>query len=244
MALPTYVASGSPDNQSMPTDLTPSYPAGLAADDLLVLRVHHRNNLAAASNTFSVPGSFAIEFTDQIANCRQLLYFATATGSESGTITVGTSGSGTVRYGAIIHAFRGIDLADIYEAANVEGAGASTILNDVGITTTGADRLAVNFATHDGSPVNSLTVFTGQTGGTWVLKSTDSSQLPASCVQTADMASSGTINGGGLTGLNAGVWINRGLAFKPTSGVSYAGRPHLRGAGVPGMAQHGMRGIW
>lgn len=243
MAIPSYVGAGAISIAGMATTLTPSYPSGLAANDLLILRVNHRNNLAAVDDTINVPGGWTSIYADQQNNCRQVLYYAFAAGTESGTISISRTGDGTVNWSAQIYAFRGVNTTTPFEAASREGAASSTVLNDVGVTTSGSDRLAVNFATHDGAPVNTLTVFTGQTGGTWVLQDAYNGNLPASCVQTANMASSGTIDGGGLTGLNAGVWNNRGFALAPSATPVVVHNP-LRGAGVPGMAQHGMRGVW
>ena len=95
-----------------------------------------------------------------------------------------------------------------------------TIL-DSGVTTLGPDRLALNLAGINDD--NTITVFTGQTGGTWSLDAqyTDAAGTDgAIALMTAAMASAGTIGGGSTTNPDAtDAWGVIGFALIGTTVV-------------------------
>jgi hypothetical protein len=117
----------------------------------------------------------------------------------------------------------GTTLADVIEQNGTTtpstSAGTSEIISDADVTTTGPDRLALNFvAVNDDNPVDA---FAGMSGGTWaetvaefeVATGTDGGiQL-----QSATMASAGTIGGGTYTMAASDGWGVVGFALIGTT---------------------------
>lgn len=100
----------------------------------------------------------------------QHLWVGRSTGTSAPTI----SGTNSTSEDLYIRAYEFADVStgttlaailDSYSTNNI-GAGISATASDMSVTTTGPDRLALNFVvvTDD----NAIAVFTGQTGGTWV----------------------------------------------------------------------------
>lgn len=151
-------------------------------------------------------------------------YFGRATAT---SVSVLITAGDTLDLYARLYEFSGVAsgtaLTDIIEngvAADgmALGAATSTTIADVAVTTNGADRLAVNMiAVNDD---NALAAFSGQTGGTWVepvaeyLDSTGTDGCIG--IQTANMASAGTIDGGTITMASDG-WGVIGFALKPAA---------------------------
>jgi hypothetical protein len=99
-------------------------------------------------------------------------------------------------------------------------AGATAAISDVGVTTLGVDRLALNFIAVDDDNQASFSSFAGETGGDWVLRASFGSATGtdgAVGLQTAAMASAGTINGGSFTMAAADNWGVAGTAFIGTT---------------------------
>lgn len=110
----------------------------------------------------------------------------------------------------------GVDMVSGDPLLGVQGTG--TTVSDCGVTTNGEDRLACNFV---GVNLNtSIAAFTGMTGGTWVEAvaefSTTTGTDAALQLQTAAMASAGTIDGGTATITSAG-WGVAGFAIIGTT---------------------------
>ena len=61
--------------------------------------------------------------------------------------------------------------------------------------------------------------FTGETGGDWTLHSASPSNTATIYLQTAVIATAGTIDGGSMT-IAAGSWAVRGYALAPASAAS------------------------
>lgn len=203
MSTPTYVGRGSVATNN---GTTVGYPAGLAADDLLILQTVRRN-----SSSFSTPAGWTALYNDLSpsgTNVRQQLFYKWATGTESGSITVGTI--------AVILAFRGVDKTSFHEGdAIVTGTG--NPVSAPTIITGGVSRLAVCFmATVDNPGTINLT---GETGGDWVessrVENTSGSDMQAD-LHTADMSGGGTISGGSrnLSSFTF-TWLARGFALVP-----------------------------
>ena len=115
----------------------------------------------------------------------------------------------------------GTTLADVIEngtAGNAtNGAGTSDTILDTAVTTLGADRLALNFVAVNDD--NALDAFTGMTGGTWGEPGVEYADAAgtdgAIGLQTAAMASAGTIDGGTLTMAASDAWGVVGFALIP-----------------------------
>jgi hypothetical protein len=216
----TYVSAGDGSASSglgywpyTPTYPTPSYPSNLQANDLILLQVTVRDTF----NTPSTPAGFTLLYgPDSTGTGRQWIYYKFATGTESGTITITIGGTNCKT--ARMYAFRNVATSNSYEGGGFNTGTGSTI-NAQSVTTTDTKRLAVSFVfVNDNNAVDS---FTGETGGDWTeaVSEFTSSEGSDGCVQlqTATMASTGTITGGSDY-MGYGVydpWGVRAFALKP-----------------------------
>lgn len=131
----------------------------------------------------------------------------------------------------ITAALGGVSLATVIENATAgtatNGAGTSVTVADTGVTTLGADRLALNCVGIN-DDATGFAAFTGQSGGTWALttaifESATGTDATVALVQAA-MASAGTINGGTDTITSDG-WGVVGFALIGTT-VAAGAVPH------------------
>lgn len=145
--------------------------------------------------------------------------------NNSGQITL-TGGSGNdiySRWYEFSDVNTGTTLADVIEngsaGATVNSSGTSNTIADAGVTTLGVDRLALNFVGVNDD--NVLDAFTGQSGGTWaeaVAEYAESTGTDAALgLQTATIASAGTIDGGTDTMAASDAWGVVGFALIPAS---------------------------
>lgn len=148
--IPFFVAAGSYGNASS-TSVSPGYPAGIAANDILILHVHLDDGLGNASIS-SVGTGWTLIDSEALANDSTAgLYWRRATGSESGTITVTASedvNSGCL--GARISAWRGCKTSgDPYEGAGHTNQAAGLSFTGPSVTTAGPNRrvVAINGST-------------------------------------------------------------------------------------------------
>ncbi len=226
----TFVAAGTGSGGT--GNLAPAYPTGLQANDLLLLQV----TVGDGTTTPTTPsGGWAILYgpdtvTPQYGNPgRQWIYYKFASGSETGTLAITITGYSTNV--ACIYAFRNVKTSNFAEAASYTGSPttpASTIPAN-SVTTTGAKRLAVSFNYVQAD--FAMGSFTGSTGGTWAQPTGGLTRYNGGFytatiqLQTATMASAGTISGG--TTANYGVqygstwyyssWGVRSFALIPAS---------------------------
>jgi hypothetical protein len=192
---------------------TPAYPSGLVANDLILLQVTVRDT----SNTPSTPTGFTPLYSAESSTvARQWIYYKFSTGSESGTITI-TIG-GTSCKVARMYSFRNVALSSFTEGGGFGYSASSTTMSAQSVTTTGINELDVsfNFVTYN----TAVASFTGETGGDWIEAVAEFTTTAGSrgCVQlqTATMASAGTISGGTLSlGSTARSWGVRAFALKP-----------------------------
>jgi hypothetical protein len=170
------------------------YPTGISSGDTLVLHVLTRAGTAIATPsgwtliTSGVPG-------DGIG--LHAAFLTTAAGTESGSVSVTTTDSGVAGVYGRMYRFTG--------ATGSEGAGqengSSATVSDRTVTTSGADRLAVNLVAIEDNVA--VAAFTGMTGGTWAEAVSEYITTIGNDatlqLQTAQIASAGTINGGTQT---------------------------------------------
>lgn len=144
----------------------------------------------------------------------------------NGTVTVNMATSANDGY-ARLYEFSGVHtgsaLADVIEngtaGSHVNGAGTSATIADSGVTTLGADRLAINLVAVNDD--NALDAFTGMTGGTWAEATaeylTATGTDGAIGLQTATIASAGTIDGGTDSMGISDAWGVVGFALIPAA---------------------------
>lgn len=219
MAVPTFVAAGTYAD-GVGTSLTPSFPAGLSSGDLLVLHI----SLHSATLVSGTPTGFTQVYSDVADSVRQDVWTKTASGSESGTLTVNFDGS--AYHIACIYALRG---GTSLEASNVSTFDNQTAINQPSMTTLGADRLCVALVNSNTQQTGGeFVAFTGTTGGTWVEASENGQRLQ---IQTADKAASGTVSGGSMTLLTTDAVVHV-FAVIATGGAGSTGYRNLLLTGV------------
>lgn len=117
----------------------------------------------------------------------------------------------------------GTTLNDVMENSSAGGTatsnGVSTGIADAAVVTLGADRLALNFVGVNDD--NAVAAFTGMSGGTWAEAVAEYATATGTdaCIQlqTAAMASAGTIDGGSYTMLASDAWGVVGFALIGTT---------------------------
>ena len=203
------------------TSLSVPYPSSLQAGDVILLCV----NVGNTTSTPTTPANFSLLFgPDTNGTSRGFTYWKQATGSETGNLSVTTNASQQCM-GRMFSFRNAKNAGTIYEGA---GSASATldIVSDVGVTTTGIHRLAINitYAADDRDFAN----FTGETGGDWtqaVAEYANTTGTPDGTIdlQIATMASAGTINGGASADLGtAFAWVVRGFALLPNDSPTVA----------------------
>ena len=187
-----------------------AYPSTVNANDILILHEYARNGSAAITLS-SLPGSFA-EINNYVLGVdnpprsfASRLSWLRASGSETGTVTIGaTFGKTPAVLAGRMYRFSGVIATGTpYENANRTGVGsrASTI-SQGSITTVGSDRLCAHFLAIVDENI-STSDFTGETGGNFAEALAEYGASPGEDVtlqmQTATMASAGTISGGSFS---------------------------------------------
>lgn len=212
MALPVRIGVGTADRRNGDVTLTPTYPSGILAGDLLILHLGHNNQVTQAAATYTFPAGFAAKYEDRVTNTRQFIQFRRADGTETGTASITVSGGIAAGiHQAAIYCYRGAKVnAD--EGGAVASSTGTTTVSDAGVTTTGPDRLAMQFGTINQN--NAAASFTGETGGDWTLVG-EIANAPRMYVQSAAMAAAGTIDGGTWTMAVSSMQVVRGFALIP-----------------------------
>ena len=157
-------------------------------------------------------------------SARQFLFIGRTTSGSAPSMSGGNSTSEDLYFRgyAFLNGSTGTTLATVIENGSagtaLNGAGTGTTISDTGVTTLGTDRLALQFvACNDDVAIDS---FTGETGGDWtefIAEYAEPSGTDASLqLQTATMASAGTIDGGSDTIVSAG-WGVVGFALIGTT---------------------------
>lgn len=199
--------------------LTPTYPTGIQAGDTIYLVVGHRNNNAQFAATYTFPGDFASQSVGTASQdaTRTFVRWAVATGNETGSISITTSGGTSAEvHRAVMFAVRGANTSTPFEAAGTGGdVNGTTVVHDVSVTSTNNSTLVLNCCTS--SRQNTVTYFSGQTGGTWLLDSrspTDVNEVVI-FVEKASKPIAGQIDGGSFSVPNATTIAIVGFAIVP-----------------------------
>lgn len=160
MALPTFVAKGT--FASGIGDVTPGLPAGIAANDLLLLAVESAKQAAAAPSGWTECPSSPQENSGGSAGgsnaVRITAFYRIATGSDTDP-TVADTGDHTT---ALIVAYRGVNTSSPFNTSAGAGYAASTTITAPGVTTTVADCMIVHLIGSDRDS-NSTTSMSGWT---------------------------------------------------------------------------------
>jgi len=145
----------------------------------------------------------------------QWIYYKFSTGAETGTGTVTVTNTNFDR-AARMYAFRNVALTSFTEGASF-GSGQGEVILAQSVATSGNKRLAISFV----SVQNDISVgsFTGESGGDWTEAAEfqfngDDDDLVMQ-LQTATMATGGTISGGSYDMGSSYRYGVRAFALKP-----------------------------
>lgn len=235
MAAPTYVGASLGGNWTTGTGTTTG-KGGCTAGNLMIFQVFQDGwvNDGLGSNvlpTLASPTGFEdlagndntftnLAVNDTGATCSMHLYAARAvSGSLSITISHANGTDQYFRWYEFSGASAATSVAGVFEDITATASGTATAINDEAVTTSGADRLAVNFVGVNDD--NAVGAFTGMTGGTWAEAEAEYATATGTdaCIQlqTATMASAGTIDGGSYTMSVADPWRVIGFAILPSA---------------------------
>lgn len=147
---PLFVGAGTLGSTETTTTMTPGYPAGISANDILFMFIGLRDGSGNATISSVSGGWTLVEEMPYMTGSDETsaLYWKRATGSESGTETVTLSEVLTFGNGvAQIVAYRGcVTSGTPYERNTLYAmTGSSTTHQGKGLTTAGVDRRAVSF---------------------------------------------------------------------------------------------------
>lgn len=211
------ITTGVGSNVAAGTNPTPAYPAsGLAAGKLAALQLFIKND---ASGTLTPPAGWTQRgSTATVGSDSQSVWTRELDGSETpgGTITVTSTGTGGRRAALIIVIDTAGGTGWNFENIDSENSGATpvTTVSDNSVTTSGNNRLAVNFIGYSNRQTGGQENLVGETGGSWVASAYyDGGSNPTLSVETAELSSAGTINGGSDTTINSSVWIIHGMSI-------------------------------
>lgn len=210
----TFEGEGTGSALASIANLTPSYPVtGLAAGDIFFCHAAIRN----LTTVFETPSGWTLVggLPDSNNAGNSWLFYKVADGTETGNLTLTTIGDTIDVKLAKIYRFRGAAGSNLF-GTNVTNTGSgSTTLSAPTVVGTETLGLAVCF-TYE-SDNNGFTEFTGESGGDWTIPGTNfATSLGADSLlslQTAVLASPGTISGGSTTMAASASWINRAFVL-------------------------------
>lgn len=189
-----------------------AYPSTVNANDILILHEYACAGTGNDSITLSgLPGSFSevnnYVKTSGTGRFSSRMSWLRASGSETGTVTIGVTfgpGASPAVLAGRMYRFSGVIATGTpYENANRTGVTSTTsTISQESITTVGSDRLCAHFLAIVNENI-STSDFSGETGGNFAEALTEYGASPGEDVtlqmQTATMASTGTISGGSFT---------------------------------------------
>lgn len=217
MAVPTYAAAGAGANAAAASG-TIDVPwcaasAGRSAWIQLVIK-------DAGTDTVTTPSGWTLVRSGNIdsptKSGMQYIFKKTTpmSGSETGNVTITITG-GNDRKIARMYGFDGSNNTDEGGAAVADN---NTSVPAGSVTTSGANRLALHFlALFAATTVGN---FTGETGGDWTEAVAEHSNVATLQLQTANMASAGTISGGTVTPGAGGAYSTITAALQEASAAT------------------------
>lgn len=227
MPMPSYVDSGAFStglvvSANAVSGLDVAVPTTIVVGNLLVCRAMHRPSANFALTDLKVVGSgvWTQAFADNGGGVRQFIWYKYATGGEA-TVQVqatGNAGVGNAMMKGVMHQYANVlncGTATFMEAQGVDN-GTSSDAVDVGITTTGLNRLAINYMAQNNAVSAAQNGFAGEAGGVWTLDHIAVTGNPAVMrAFSAPMAAAGTIDGGRVSDYANTARTIRGFAFAP-----------------------------
>lgn len=200
MAIPAYSSKGTAgtltgDVCSSLYDVTGTCPGTVNAGDVLVF-VFWASCFAGTVDTATAPFGFTLINSSGLGTNRAFVaFYKVADGTEDSTTITATGGfaaSGISGNGQV-YLFTGSGTGGVVPASGTTNTGTSTSATMSNVTTTATNSLAVCLVGSGGTIADA----TGESGGNWTkAAATDNIGVTNVAVQTAGMASIGSITGG------------------------------------------------
>jgi hypothetical protein len=208
---PAYAAAGAGTDGT--GTLNVAYPTGIVAGSGLLLHVHVRS-ASGQEPTASGWTTLAGPHSSGTPTSRQWVFGLIASGSESGSLSV-TFAAGTARKTARMYRFTNVSSLSVESVATT--AGTVQPVSMPSVTAGGNCRLAVCFIGVDDD--DTIDASTGETGGDWTEATAEylgSGLNSMIALQTAALATGGTISGGTATLSNDDDWVASAFALVGT----------------------------
>ena len=201
---------------------------GTSASNAAIDSVTNAENLAGTDNTLTYIGEFDI---GSAVAASQHLWIGRSLNTSAMVIT--GSNAGTDDIYVRVYEFSGVStgttlstvIENVTAGTATNGAGTGTTVNDTGVTTLGPNRLALQFMGFNDDLGGFNGSFTGETGGDWATVAsygTSTGTDGGTNLNTATMASAGTVNGGTLT-ITSMEWGVVGFALIPEASAAITG---------------------
>lgn len=195
-----------------------------------ITSVTNAANIGGVANVLTKIGQFDVGSPTPTA--RHHVWIGRTTSASGAMVITGTNTGGDDVY-VRVYLFSGVSAAtslarvieNVTRGSTGVSAGTSATASDAAVTTLGPDRLVLNLlAIDDDNPVGP---FSGQTGGTWAEATaeyaTQSGTDGCIQIQTATLATAGTIDGGTASITDVDNWGVVGFALLPTGPAVYSG---------------------
>jgi hypothetical protein len=208
---PAYAASGAGTDGT--GTLSVAYPTGISAGSCLLLHVHVRS-ASGQDPTASGWTTLAGPHSSGTPTSRQWVFGLLASGSESGSLSV-TFAAGASRKTARMYRFTDVASLTVEDVDTTSGIAQPVTMPNV--TAGGNCRLAVAFIGVDDD--DTIDPSTGESGGDWteaVAEYLGAGLNSMINLQTAALATGGTISGGTATLSNDDDWIVSSFALVGT----------------------------
>lgn len=211
------ITPGTGSNVTVGTNPTPAYPSsGLGAGRLALLMCWVRGDTGGSlipPAGWTQRGSTVSVVSDNF----QSIFSHELDGSETPGDIITVSSTGTT--GRRVAWINIVDTPggsgwNFENITSVSAGAGQTTINDKAVTTGGNGRLAVNFIGYANRQTSGQENFINETGGDWIAASYfESGNPPTFSLQTAELASAGTIDGGSDTSITATPYIIHGFSL-------------------------------
>lgn len=217
MPLVTFTAASSSGSQGSTGtgNISATFPATIAANDILLLHFAHGNNTVQAAATYAATTSWTLIQASSVSLTRSWVYGRRAVGTETGTTTVVVTNGSTINVQSMrIYGFRNVTTAATFweGATQIAAASTSSTLKAADLTTTGRNRLAVQCSLNWAN--SSHVDFTGEVGTDYTIAWNQSSGPAQMCLQTGNVSSAMTVTGG-VESISTISWTTIGFALIP-----------------------------
>lgn len=221
MAIPAYSTKGTSgalngDACAGTFDVSATCPGTVNAGDILVF-IFYASCFAGTVDSATAPSGFTLINSSGLGTSRTFAaFYKVATGTEDSTTITATGGFGAsgISGNGQVYLFTGSGTGGVVPGSGTTNTGTSSAATMSNVTTTAANSLAVCLVAN-GSTIADAT---GEAGGDWTkAAATDAIGATNVAVQTAGIASVGSITGGTASLGSSSIWYTISFEIKEAS---------------------------